>query len=185
MISEGLVDVELEREESREEQQLRESAKGDRSITWKAPAHQVLIHASQHHPARVAKVSPVAARIIVDGDYLRAMFGSLRLGIYASSTTRWYAVPPFLGLFLTVLALSIFDSSWGYIAGIAYVLCAGVAGHITTASELREACGLVLVWFAVPLAVAAIRPFRRMIRLKLDSMWERVADMVIAGLFVA
>lgn len=194
LISEGLVDVELEREEAREQERRREDARGDNSITWKAPGHKTLRHFSKHVPARIAKLSPVIARVIIDGDYLRAMFGSIwllvsaasvGLGVYASSTTSWYAVPPSLALFLIILGLSIFDSTWGYVAGFSFVASSLFAGHITTAPEVREACGLVLVWFAVPLAAAAIRPLRRAIHLKLDSVWERVADVVIAGLFAA
>jgi hypothetical protein len=57
--------------------------------------------------------------VIIDGDYLRAVLGSvwiglclasIGLGAYASASSGWYAVPPSLGLFLVILALGVFDS---------------------------------------------------------------------------
>jgi hypothetical protein len=45
--------------------------------------------------------------------------------------------------------------------------------------------GLFLVWFAVPLAAAALRPLRRAVSLRIDALWERMADLVVCGLFAA
>jgi hypothetical protein len=185
-----LEDVELEREE----REVSGGSRGDRSRTWRWPGTRRVDQASRTYPTRLAAVSPVAGRVAVDGDYLRAMFGSgwlllcaaaIALGLDASARTDWYAVPPALWLFLAILALSVLDSTLGYLAGIAFFLGALVAGHVTTASHVREAAGLALVWFAVPLAAAALRPLRRNINRTLVGLWDRTADLVLAGLFGA
>lgn len=183
-----LEDVELEREEWEPEDL------GDRSRSWRWPGTRRLDRLSVHGPRRLAALSPVAGRVAVDGDYLRAMLGSLwlvlcaaalGLGIYAAASTGWYAVPPALPIFLAVLGVGIMDSTLGYLAGIGFFASALVCGHITSTAEIRLAAGVVLVWFAVPLAAAALRPLRRRIRLDAATLWDRAADLVIGGLFGA
>jgi hypothetical protein len=190
-----LEDVELEREEVElggvgliEEEVKRRSRLGRR------PATRWVDRFSKYFPRRAAAVSPVVGRLIVDGDYLRASLGSawillclaaVGFGAFASASTGWYAVPPSLGIFLTILGLSIFDAMLGMLAGASFFVGATVAGHLTSANELRLSFGLVLIWFAIPLAAASLRPLRRTIRLDVDSVWERVADFVVGGLFAA
>jgi hypothetical protein len=185
-----LEDVELERLEG----ETREDGFGDRSRFWRWPGTKFLDRWSKNFPRKVATVSPVAGRVIVDGDYLRAMLGSfwiglclasIGLGAYASASSGWYAVPPSLGIFLVILALGIFDSMLGFLAGASFIVCSLFAGHISSAPELRLSMGLILIWFAVPLAAAALRPLRRTVSLKIDALWERTADLVVCGLFAA
>jgi hypothetical protein len=184
-----LEDVELERSEAEDEE--RESR---RSGVERLPWTRHVDRYSRDLPSRLAAISPVIGRVAVDGDYLRALFGSLwlflcagavALGLYASASTGWYAVPPTLGLFLAILGLSIFDSTLGYLAGVAFSAGALFSGHITTPPEVRLGAGVVLVWFAVPLAAAALRPLRRAFVLSPMGIWDRAADFVIGGLFAA
>ena len=183
-----LEDVELEREEDESESE----EKGDRSGPWRLPGTKYLDRISKLWPSRAARISPVVGRVIIDGDYLRAMFGSIwfsfcgaaiGLGIYASASTGWYAIPPSLGIFLAILGLSVLDSSLGFLAGLSFFSCALLSGHMTSATELRLSCGIVLVWFAVPLAAAALRPLRRKMVFTVDRIWERGTDLVVCGLF--
>jgi hypothetical protein len=186
----SLEGVELERLEG----ESREEGLGDRSKTWRWPGTKFLDRWSKTFPRKAATISPVAGRVIIDGDYLRAVLGSvwiglclasIGLGAYASASSGWYAVPPSLGLFLVILALGVFDSLFGLLAGSSFILCSLFAGHITSAPELRLSMGLFLVWFAVPLAAAALRPLRRAVSLRIDALWERMADLVVCGLFAA
>jgi hypothetical protein len=185
-----LEDVELEREDA----DALGGSRGDRSRSWQLPGTRWLDRVSALYPARVAAISPVAGRVVTDGDYLRAMFGSawlcmclaaLALGSFASASTGWYAVPPSLPIFLAILGFSIFDSTLGYLAGLAFFGTALCAGHVTTAVELRTGAGVILLWFAVPLAAAALRPLRRNLSFTLVGLWDRAADFVIGGLFAA
>jgi hypothetical protein len=136
----------------------------------------------------------VAGRVLADGDYLRAALGrgwlvlcasAAVLGVIAASTSNWYSVPPTLWLFLVILGLGVLDATLGYLAGLAFFVAIAVAEHLDTASAWRVAMGLVLIWFAVPLAAGAIRPLRRLVARGADGALMRGADVVIAGLFAA
>jgi hypothetical protein len=83
------------------------------------------------------------------------------------------------------LGVSIFDSTLGYLAGLSFFATALFAGHVTTTLEVRTGAGIVLLWFAVPLAAAALRPLRRNLAFTLVGLWDRAADFVIGGLFAA
>ena len=185
-----LEDVELEREE----REVAGGSRGDRSRTWRWPWTRLLDRLSKQVPSRVAAISPVAGRVLVDGDYLRAMFGgawlalclgAIGLGTYAAASVGWYAFPPSLGLFLAILGLGVLDSTLGYLAGIAFVLSAALAGHLFHSTEIRLGAGIILLWFAVPLAASALRALRRNVHFDAASLWERSADLVVGGLFAA
>ncbi|HWF49161.1 MAG TPA: hypothetical protein VG294_00840 [Solirubrobacteraceae bacterium] len=183
-----LEDVELERETM----QKLGRGRGDRSKTWWWLFTRRVDRFSSQYPSRLAAISPVMGRVSVDADYLRAMFGGLWLlmyplaivlGILAARSVGGAALPPVLGYFVAILGLSIFDSMVGYVAGITFVVAITLAGGLADSSSVREFSGIVLVWFAVPLAAAAARPLRRNMHLRLSGVWDRLADFVIGGLF--
>lgn len=186
----ALEDVELERMEG----EVKKDGRGESARKSHLPGTKLVDRLSRSFPSRAAAVSPVVGRVAVDGDYLRAILGSawllaclasVGLGVYSCASTGWYAVPPTLGLFVAILGLSIFDATLGLLSGVSFFVSALLAGHMTSTSEVRLGFGLVLVWFAVPLAAAALRPLRRAVSLKLDGIWERAADLVVCGLFAA
>jgi hypothetical protein len=190
--SEGafLLDVELEREKEDGEGE----GIGDASRTWRWPWTGVVDRFSRRAPALFSRVSPCLGRVATDGDYLRAMFGGLwlflfvpaiALGLLAARSTGGAAVPPTLGLFAAVLALSIFDSILGYTAGVVFCLAVAAMGGVTGTSDIRALSGVVLVWFSVPLGAAAIRPLRRRFEPTLVGAWDRMADYVLGALFGA
>jgi hypothetical protein len=183
-----LEDVETEREAMAK----RGRGRGDRSRTWWWPSTRHVDRFSKRYPSRLAAISPIAGRVSVDADYLRAMFGGLWLllyplaivlGVLAAANTGYAAIPPALGWFVAVLAIGMFDSMAGYVAGISFGIAVLLGGGIVDAASVREVFGIVLVWFATPLAAGAVRPLRRNTRLQLPGMWDRAADFVLAGLF--
>jgi len=183
-----LEDVETEREAMAK----RGRGRGDRSRTWWWPATRHIDGFSKRYPSRLAAISPVVGRVSVDADYLRAMFGGLwlllyplaiALGVLAAANTGYAAIAPALGWFVAVLAIGMFDSMAGYVAGISFGTAVLLGGGIIDAASVREVFGIVLVWFATPLAAGAVRPLRRNTRLSLPGMWDRAADFVLGGLF--
>ena len=179
----GLEDVELER---KLDDELREEG-NDRVGTRR------LDRFSRLSPRRLAALSPVVGRVVSDGDYLRAVFGngwllacvaSVGLGIDAARTTGWYAVAPSLGLFLAILGLGVFDATLGYLAGASFLVAVTAAGHLSSAGA-RVAFGLILVWFAVPLAAGALATLRRAPSRDLDGLFLRASDVALGGLFGA
>ncbi|HEX4363011.1 MAG TPA: hypothetical protein VHZ75_00560 [Solirubrobacteraceae bacterium] len=183
-----LEDVEVEREAMAKHGRGR----GDRSRTWWWPFTRHLDHFAVHYPSRLAMLSAVLGRVSVDGDYLRAMFGSLTLllypaavglGVVAASSAHDSALPPSFAWFVAILALSIFDAMAGYVAGLSFAAVVILSGGVTDSPAIRELFGIVLVWFAVPLAAGAVRPLRRNTRPTASGLWDRGADFVLAGLF--
>jgi hypothetical protein len=165
---------------------------GDRSRTWGWRTTPRVDSFSQTWPDRLARISPVASRVSLDGDYLRAMMGGLYLllfpiaiglGIWAATTTGGAALPPAFGLFMAILVLSIFDSMVGYAAGLAFAGTLLAGGYIDDSASVRLVAGLILVWFAVPLCASAVRPLRRKLNLGLTGVWDHLTDWVLAGLF--
>jgi hypothetical protein len=169
------------------------SGTGDQSPTWRTPGWEKTDAWGLAIPLWLATRSPLTARILADGAYLRAMFGSawmlgvfggFGLGLLAAHDTGGMPVPPALTLTAVLLALAVFDATWG----AAGVLGFGIGMMIWRSSELgfapsvRSFLGLAALWFAIPLIAAASRPFRRSIGEGRKYAWDRIADAVIATL---
>src|SRR4051794_15624726 len=105
------------------------------------------------------------------------------MGIAAAASVHYTAMPPSFGWFVAILCLSIFDSAVGYTAGLVFAGAVLLGGGIVDATSVRELSGIVLAWFAVPLAAGAIRPLRRHVHLRPASLWDRTADWILAGAF--
>ena len=168
------------------------SGTGDQSPTWRTPGWEKTD--ARGWPSR-SGWRPVrrTARILADGGYLRAMFGSawalgvfggLGLGLLAAHDTGGMPIPPGLTLTAILLALAIFDATWGAAGVVGF----GIGMMIWRSSELgfapsvRSFLGLAALWFAIPLIAAASRPFRRSIGEGRKYAWDRIADAVIATL---
>ena len=174
---------------------LEATARGDRSSTWRLrPLGSFVDRISADVPGRVSARSPLAARVMTDGIYLRTMFGSLwllmpligiALGVAASMNVGGAAVPPALWLMLAIVVLGILDSSAGIIAGITFCLLAVLAGNVTSTDSVRGLIGINLVFFAVPLIASKARPLRREPSTTNEGHFDRVADVVVAALIGA
>jgi hypothetical protein len=186
----GLEGIELEIAELEREKSRGKRRRGAREVF--GLLETMVEDYSRKAPSKLSKVSAVVGRISIDGEYLRAISGvtwlilcvlSILLGLGAAFNTHFYAVPPTLHLFMLILGLSILDAFLGSLAAVTFLLCAMVAGHFTTAPEIRLAMGMSLGWFAVPLAASAMRPLRRLFRIRFDHLWEHVTDVVVGGVF--
>lgn len=169
------------------------SGTGDQSTTWRTPGWEKTDAWGLAVPVWLATRSPLTARILADGAYIRAIFGSawvlgvlagLGLGLVAAHDTGGMPIPPAFTLTAVLLALAVFDATWG----AAGVLGFGIGMVIWRSSELgfapsvRSFLGLAALWFAIPLIAAASRPFRRSIGEGRKYAWDRLADAVIATL---
>jgi hypothetical protein len=105
------------------------------------------------------------------------------LGFASAASAGFHALPPSLGLMAAVLAVSVLDSTAGYVAVLFFAVPIALAGGIRTGDELRCVLGISLLWFAVPLAASAIRPLRRVLHWSAAAVWDRATDLVLAGLF--
>ena len=169
-------------------------ARGDRSRTWGWPGTQRLDRVSDALPARLSRRSPLLARVVADGTYLRAILGSasllgllggLVLGVAAVHNTGGDALPPAAALTIAIAVLGVFDAAAGLAAVLTFAIGVLVLGGVDSNAHLRVMLGLSALWVVVPLVAGAARPLRREPTRSLEESWERAADFVIASLIGA
>lgn len=167
------------------------TGRGDRTRTWRWPGTAWFDALGRNLPLRLVPVTPLGARLVHDGAYLRAMTGTgylllptvgALLGGAAALDSGGRAVPPALGITVAVLLLGIVDAASGLVASLVFALGVAVAGGAGSAGAVRLLLGLGLLWFGVPLIAAAVRPFRRDPPGSLSDRWDLAADLVIASL---
>jgi hypothetical protein len=168
---------------------------GDRSVTWRAPGHELTDELGASLPLRLAPRWPLLARLVEDGTPVRAVLGSLSLllplaGLVLGVVGGLRAEGPYapaLALSIALLAIGLADAMSG-IAGVigftAAVLLTGhlATGDLTVGEGLRGLVGVAALWFLVPLIAGAARPFRRIRAAGHVYAWDRAADTLIAAL---
>src|SRR5690606_8646734 len=135
-------------------------------------------------PVSVAPRSPLAARVLVDGSYLRAMFGSLWMVVPAAGLVLGAVagrsaedgVVPVAGLLLAVVVLGVVDASAGVVAAASYGLVVAARGGIDSMASGRTMLGVFALCFAAPLIASAARPLRRPWPASRTEAWQRVGD---------
>ena len=171
-----------------------EPGAGDRSRTWAMPGTRRTDAWIKALPLKAGKFTALVPRVLVDGAWSRAMFGSfgfflwilgLALGLMSAWSTGFQALPPALPLMLAIIALGILDSAAGAIAWLTITIAALVTGHLTTLPELRTVLGLFVLFASIPLLAHAIRPLRRMLSGDSKDLFDRFADYVMPPVFLA
>jgi hypothetical protein len=164
---------------------------GDRSHTWAWPGTRRLDELGAALPARLARRSPLLARVAADGTYLRAILGSASLlgllagaalGIAALRDTGGDALPPAPALTIAIAVLGVLDATAGLLAVAIFTIGVVVLGGVQSGDDLRVTLSLGVMWFVVPVLVGAVRPLRRPPTRSLAQSWDRAADFVIASL---
>jgi hypothetical protein len=157
---------------------------------WALPALDRLSYAL---PTRLVKRSPMIARIIADGAYLRALLGvwwlvlpvfGLIAGVLAANNTNYQVIMPSLALMVAIMVIGIADALAGFVAMSLFAAVVAANGGFTSSDSVRGMLGLWVLAFAVPLAASAVRPFRRLVKEK-TGVWERTTDAVLIALFGA
>ena len=169
------------------------SGRGDQSRTWQLPGWEKVDAWSLSVPVWLATRSPLTARILADGSYLRAIFSTAwvllvlaggYLGLVAAHQTNGVPIAPSVALTTALVVIAIFDATagamgvLGFLAGM-FIWRGNDLGAVTT---MRSFLGLAALWFAIPLIAAATRPFRRSTVVGSKYAWDRVADTVIGTL---
>jgi hypothetical protein len=169
-------------------------ARGDRSWTWRWPGTRAIDALGPTLPRRVARRSPLLARVAADGTYLRAILGAgsllgplagLTLGIAAIRDTGGAALPPVASLTIAIAVLGVLDAAAGLVAVLVFTIGVLVLGGVDSLAHLRLMLGLSALWFVVPVLAGAARPLRRPPTRSLEQSWDRAADFVIASLIGA
>jgi hypothetical protein len=163
---------------------------GDRSFTWRTPFRNQTDSMFSRWAEKVGAKSPVLARVLIDGNYLRAMFGALpvllhflgfALGILALVDVQFQALPPQLSILIAILICSYFDAASGALAACVFLIGTVVTGNITTLDEAMTVLGVCVLFFAPALLTSAVRPLHRLV-IDFHSAWERATDYFLGSL---
>ena len=167
----------------------RKEGRGDQTSIWKTPLTQILDSIFIAGAHRTSRISPFVSRIFYDGNYLRAMFGSIAavvhplgiiLGVLALKSVNAQALPPPWYLFSAIMVLGVFDAFSGFLVATTFSLGVLVAGNIGSRDELLTVVGTIAIFFAPALIASAFRPLRREIKNTADK-WERLSDYLLAA----
>ncbi len=169
-------------------------AAGDRSRTWGWMGTRTVDAIGVALPARLARRSPLLARVAADGTYLRAILGSasllgplagIALGIAAVRDVGGDAIPPAATLAIAIAALGVLDATAGLVAVLIFTIGVLALGGIDSNADVRLMLGLGALWFVVPVLAGAVRPLRREPARGPEEAWDRAADFVIGSLIGA
>jgi hypothetical protein len=168
----------------------RQPGRGDLSRTWRSP---MTAQTDQFFSALITKISPfspIVARTISDGNYLRAMFGSLEsllmlpgvaLGLLALQSSANQALPPATWIVMAIIALATLNAAAGFVSGVVFTFGVVLAGNFSSRDEILTVAALFILFYAPALMASAIRPLRRLSDNR-DSSWERVTDYALVTL---
>lgn len=164
---------------------------GDKSGTWRWPGVALLDKISTVAPVAVAPFSPLAARVMVDAAYLRAVAGTMWLvapvlgiagGAAAVAINQGSPLPPPLWIVLAVLAIGIIDAFAGFLGMLVFVLGTVLLGGIVDGDSVRILLGVATLWFVLPLIARSMRPLDRVWSADRGEQFDRVGDLAIASL---
>ena len=169
-------------------------ARGDLSRTWALPGTSATDSFSRTSPVTVGPWSKILPRLIVDGAWARAMFGSLgfalwplAVGVAISATIVDGSTPvvPAFGILLALVVIGILDAGAGAVGWLTLTVIAATTGKITEWADVRTLLGMGVLFATLSLMAHAIRPLRRYVATNSFERWERVFDYVMMPVFVA
>jgi hypothetical protein len=169
-------------------------ALGDRSRTWRWPGTNRLDAAAVALPGRLVRRSPLLARVVADGAYLRSILGSAALvgqfigvvlGVIAVEQSGGRALPPSTALTILIAAVGVIDAAAGLTAVATFFVGVVVSGGLDSNDAVRTMMALAALWFVVPIVAGAARPLRRDPPRTAKERFDRAADFVIASLIGA
>jgi hypothetical protein len=137
-----------------------------------------------------APISPVLSRIMVDGSYLRAAFGTFAaLPTIASASISTIALvingeklsTPIWQLFLVATVIGIFDAFAGMV-GTAVFVVGTLVVHVALGGsiglgDIRMMLGVIIVGFGPALLANSFRAFRKVPEKGSFYLWERIVDL--------
>jgi len=166
----------------------RDPGRGDLSQTWQNPYTDESDYLFVTTAYKASGYSPLLARTVADGSYLRAILGSFAgflypiaaiLGLTALINVGAQAMAPALGIILAIVIVGILDAFAGFTAAAIFFIGVFITGHMGTRHELLTVAGLMVIFFAPALLASAVRPLRRLVS-NGEEGWERITDYALA-----
>lgn len=141
---------------------------------------------------KVAPVSPMMAKLIVDGSYLRAIVGSLSLvltvvnvvlaAISLNMNDGALLTPPWQ-IFVVMAVIGTFDAFAGFVAALVFISGSFIsASQLAVIGDYRMMFGVLFVLMGPGLLMTAFRALRKDVEPGFNGLWERATDVVIAPL---
>ena len=138
----------------------------------------------------IAPISPLIAKVINDGAYLRAMLGSTTLllpfaGVGLALTAVFQnageVFAPTWYLMLAIALLGLFDAFAGFAATLVFLVGTVIAaGNLPDMSQVRTLMGVMIIAIGPAMLATAFRTLRKSPARDQDSWWERIVDLAIA-----
>jgi hypothetical protein len=166
----------------------RDPGRGDLSKTWQNPYTDESDYLFVAAAYKASGYSPLLARTLADGSYLRSILGSFAgflyplavlLGLAALINVGAQAMAPALAIILAIVVVGILDAFAGFTAAAIFFLGVFITGHMGTRHELLTVAGLMVIFFAPALLASAVRPLRRLVS-NGEEGWERITDYALA-----
>ena len=166
------------------------SGRGDNSKLWNKPINERINTVVTNSGNRISGFSPLATKILADGNYQRSLFGpfslaiypvAIALGFFASRSLHQEALPPSLTFILLMMVVGVIDAFAGVLLSITFVLSVLIGGHLNSFNSLLTVVGVCLLAFSPTLLAGAFRPFRRAVW-DFTSLWERATDYLLASI---
>lgn len=163
--------------------------RGDKRKIWTRPVNGKMDRFITKTGTKISRSSPLAARILSDGNYQRSLIGPFSLLIYplsigvgylASRSVQHQALPPSLAFILVMMGIGIADALAGIFIALSFTVAVLAGGNLAHLSPFLTVIGVSTLAFAPALLAGAFRPFRREIW-NFTSLWERVTDYALAS----
>ena len=139
---------------------------------------------------KAARFSPMFAKLIIDGAYIRAMAGSLSLllpiatltlSVIAANANQGQLLPPQWGLLLAMALIGVFDAFAGFLGAVVFIAISLISSNEQIqASDLRMFFGVLFISMGPGLLMTAFRALRKDSAPGFVGVWDRATDFVIA-----
>jgi hypothetical protein len=161
---------------------------------WALPLVVALDNPLKRYATRVARYLPIAAKIFVDGSYLRAMFGSFSAflmvasvasGIVGVAQADGLMVLPGTLVLATIVLIGTFDVLAGFLGAFTLSIGLAITAGINTPADIRFMFGILALAVVPRVISGAFRTFRRKVDNGVSYHWERFLDYVLAPMLAA
>ena len=138
----------------------------------------------------ISGFSGLLARTILDGRYLRAVFGNFAwVSIPAALVVSFIglqqidnqALPFELTLLIVLMCIGVFDALAGFFGAFLYLNFIFANGNFNSKEAVFTGLGVALIFFTPGLIASKFRPLIRGVK-NFSSLWERGTDYVLASL---
>jgi len=144
----------------------------------------------------LARFSPILAKVVVDGAYLRAAIGtfaalpsiaSIILAASSIHASGEHILTPAWPVLLAIVIIGVFDAFAGFLGTAVYVL-GSIVMHLAGGQSLgvgdsRLLLGVIVAGFGPALLANQFRQFRRVPQNDGPYGWERLADLFVIPFF--